>query len=75
MVCEALNDARRLAIHHPALLAPILEKVVLGILKTVKIPRSAVLKTSVMACTNVFAAFGNLSLSSSCSSRAYTIVL
>jgi heparan-alpha-glucosaminide N-acetyltransferase len=23
-VCEALNDARRLAIHHPALLAPIL---------------------------------------------------
>nr|XP_040251039.1 uncharacterized protein LOC109736248 isoform X2 [Aegilops tauschii subsp. strangulata] len=68
MVCEALNDARRLAIHHPALLAPILEKVVLGILKTVKNPRSAVLKTFVMACTDVIAAFGNLWLSSSCSS-------
>nr|XP_045086698.1 uncharacterized protein LOC120968004 [Aegilops tauschii subsp. strangulata] len=61
MVCEALNDTRRLAIHHPALLAPILEKVVLGILKTVKNPCSAVLKTSMMACTDVF-------LSSSCSS-------
>ncbi|XP_073361564.1 uncharacterized protein [Aegilops tauschii subsp. strangulata] len=55
MVCEAL-------------LAPILEKVVLGILKTVKNPRSAVLKTFVMACTDVIAAFGNLWLSSSCSS-------
>ncbi|XBJ09141.1 hypothetical protein VPH35_014272 [Triticum aestivum] len=29
MVCEALNDARRLAIHHPALLVPIMEKAVL----------------------------------------------
>ncbi|KAM3354024.1 hypothetical protein ACQJBY_024938 [Aegilops geniculata] len=64
-VCEALNDARRLAIHHPALLAPILEKVVLGIVKTMKNPRSAVLKTSVMACTDVFAAFGNLISSAS----------
>uniref|UniRef100_A0A453GFN8 TOG domain-containing protein n=1 Tax=Aegilops tauschii subsp. strangulata TaxID=200361 RepID=A0A453GFN8_AEGTS len=64
-VCEALNDARRLAIHHPALLAPILEKVVLGVVKTMKNPRSAVLKTSVMACTDVFAAFGNLISSAS----------
>ncbi|VAH68348.1 unnamed protein product [Triticum turgidum subsp. durum] len=64
-VCEALNDARRLAIHHPALLAPILEKVVLGMVKTMKNPRSAVLKTSVMACTDVFAAFGNLISSAS----------
>ncbi|VAH84155.1 unnamed protein product [Triticum turgidum subsp. durum] len=64
-VCEALNDARRLAIHHPALLAPILEKVVLGIVKTMKNPRSAVLKTSVMACTDVFTGFGNLISSAS----------
>ncbi|KAM3335209.1 hypothetical protein ACQJBY_029554 [Aegilops geniculata] len=64
-VCEALNDARRLAIHHPALLAPILEKVVLGVVKTMKNPRSAVLKTSVMACTDVFAGFGNLISSAS----------
>lgn len=64
-VCEALNDARRLAIHHPALLTPILEKVVLAIVKTMKNPRSAVLKTSVMACTDVFNAFGNLVSSAS----------
>ncbi|CAM0884561.1 unnamed protein product [Alopecurus aequalis] len=64
-VCEALNDARRLAIHHPALLSPILEKVVLAIVKTMKNPRSAVLKTSVMACTDVFNAFGNLISSAS----------
>uniref|UniRef100_A0A8I6Y1C4 TOG domain-containing protein n=1 Tax=Hordeum vulgare subsp. vulgare TaxID=112509 RepID=A0A8I6Y1C4_HORVV len=64
-VCESLNDARRLAVHHPALLAPILEKVVLGIVKTMKNPRSAVLKTSVMACADVFAGFGNLISSAS----------
>ncbi|KAM0831472.1 hypothetical protein ACQ4PT_065512 [Festuca glaucescens] len=64
-VCEALNDARRLAIHHPALLTPILEKMVLAMVKTMKNPRSAVLKTSVMACTDVFNAFGNLISSAS----------
>ncbi|KAM3384913.1 hypothetical protein ACQJBY_009099 [Aegilops geniculata] len=69
MVWEALNDAHRIAIHHPALLVPILEKVVLGILKTVKNPRSATLKTFVVACTDVFVAFCNLSLSCSCSSN------
>jgi heparan-alpha-glucosaminide N-acetyltransferase len=41
------------------------EKVVLAIVKTMKNPRSAVLKTSVMACTDVFNAFGNLISSAS----------
>ncbi|KAF8762474.1 hypothetical protein HU200_009442 [Digitaria exilis] len=58
--CEALNDARRLAIHHSALLNPILEKVMLAIVKLMKNPRSAVLKTSIMACTDIFNSFGNL---------------
>lgn len=58
--CEALNDARRLTIHHSALLNPILEKVMLAIVKTMKSPRSAVLKTSIMACTDIFNSFGNL---------------
>ncbi|KAL5221746.1 hypothetical protein ABZP36_026459 [Zizania latifolia] len=58
--CEALNDARRLAIHHSSLLSPILEKVMLAIVKTMKSPRSAVCKTSIMACTDVFNSFGNL---------------
>ncbi|KAI4988813.1 hypothetical protein ZWY2020_054726 [Hordeum vulgare] len=65
-VCEAHNDDRRLAIHHPALLAPILtEKVVLGIMKTTKNPCNKVLKTFVMACPDVFAGFGNLISSAS----------
>ncbi|GJN16840.1 hypothetical protein PR202_gb03864 [Eleusine coracana subsp. coracana] len=59
-VCDTLNDARRLAIHHSALLNPILEKVVLAIVKTMKSPRSAVLKTSIMACTDIFNSFGNI---------------
>ncbi|CAO2181832.1 unnamed protein product [Urochloa humidicola] len=58
--CEALNDVRRLAIHHGALLNPILEKVMLAIVKTMKNPRSAVLKTSIMACTDIFNALSNL---------------
>jgi heparan-alpha-glucosaminide N-acetyltransferase len=41
------------------------EKVVLAVVKTMKNPRSAVLKTSVMACTDVFNAFGNLISSAS----------
>ena len=38
---------------------------VLAVVKTMKNPRSAVLKTSVMACTDVFNAFGNLISSAS----------
>jgi hypothetical protein len=32
----------------------------LAIVKTMKNPRSAVLKTSIMACTDIFNSFGNL---------------
>ena len=32
----------------------------LAIVKTMKSPRSAVLKTSIMACTDIFNSFGNL---------------
>jgi hypothetical protein len=35
-------------------------KVMLAIVRTMKNPRSAVLKTSVMACTDIFNSFGNL---------------
>ncbi|KAF0925438.1 hypothetical protein E2562_016659 [Oryza meyeriana var. granulata] len=63
--CEALNDARRLAIHHSTLLNPILDKVMLAFVKTMKSPRSAVCKTSIMACTDVFNSFGNLLSSTS----------
>lgn len=36
------------------------EKVVLAVVKTMKSPRSAVLKTSIMACADIFSSFGNL---------------
>lgn len=32
----------------------------LAIVKTMKSPRSAVLKTSIMSCTDIFNSFGNL---------------
>ena len=33
---------------------------VLAVVKTMKSPRSAVLKTSIMACADIFSSFGNL---------------
>ncbi|KAL6839923.1 hypothetical protein ACP4OV_029733 [Aristida adscensionis] len=62
--CEALNDVRRLAIHHSSRLSQILEKVMLAIVKTMKSPRSAVIKTSIMACTDIFNSSGDLAPSS-----------
>uniref|UniRef100_A0A0D9V9W4 TOG domain-containing protein n=1 Tax=Leersia perrieri TaxID=77586 RepID=A0A0D9V9W4_9ORYZ len=73
--CEALNDARRLAIHHSSLLNPILGKVMLAMVKTMKSPRSAVCKTAIMACTDVFESFGNILSSSSTSDDAFDKLL
>ncbi|KAL5983778.1 hypothetical protein ACLOJK_017870 [Asimina triloba] len=64
-VCEALNDARRLALYHSSLLLPLLDKVLLVMVKAMKNPRSALCKTSIMASTDTFQAFGHLLLSSS----------
>ncbi|XP_078159267.1 ARM repeat superfamily protein isoform X1 [Carex rostrata] len=62
--CGALNDVRRLALFHSPLLLPILEKVMAVIVKTMKNPRSALIKTSIMACTDVFSSLGHTLLSS-----------
>ncbi|KAL6522837.1 hypothetical protein OROHE_016684 [Orobanche hederae] len=56
-VCESLNDVRRFALYHPGLLLPILEKVVLVMVKGMKNPRSALCKTSIMASSDIFKAF------------------
>lgn len=58
-VCESLNDARRFALYHSALMAPILEKVLLVLVKAMKNPRSALSKTSIMASTDIFNTFGD----------------
>ncbi|KAH6783075.1 ARM repeat superfamily protein [Perilla frutescens var. hirtella] len=57
-VCESLNDVRRLALFHSGLLQPILEKVLLLILRSIKNPRSVQCKTSIMAAADIFNAFG-----------------
>ncbi|KAL8481523.1 hypothetical protein ACS0TY_027331 [Phlomoides rotata] len=57
-VCESLNDVRRFALYHPSLLQPILDKVVLVMVKAMKNPRSALCKTSIMASADMFPSFG-----------------
>ncbi|CAA2966463.1 TOG array regulator of axonemal microtubules 1 [Olea europaea subsp. europaea] len=57
-VCESLNDARQLALFHPNILLPVLEKVMLVMVKAIKNPRSALCKTSIMASSDIFKAFG-----------------
>ncbi|KAJ6319065.1 hypothetical protein OIU76_014412 [Salix suchowensis] len=63
-VCESLNDARRFALYHSLLLFPILEKVVLVVVKAMKNPRSALCKTSIMASSDIFKVFGDQLLDS-----------
>ncbi|XP_012573422.2 uncharacterized protein [Cicer arietinum] len=58
-VCESLNDVRRFALYHSSLLLPILDKIVLVVAKTMKNPRSALCKTSIMAASDIFNAFGD----------------
>ncbi|XP_015573413.1 uncharacterized protein LOC8278728 isoform X2 [Ricinus communis] len=63
-VCESLNNARRFALHHSSLLLPILEKIMLVVVKAMKNPRSALCKTSIMASSDIFSAFGDKLLDS-----------
>ncbi|KAL0414735.1 UNVERIFIED_CONTAM: hypothetical protein Sradi_1675200 [Sesamum radiatum] len=63
-VCESLNDVRRFALYHSGLLLPILEKVVSVMVKAIKNPRSALCKTSIMAASDIFRAFGEKLLDS-----------
>ncbi|XP_060217798.1 uncharacterized protein LOC132645057 [Lycium barbarum] len=58
-ICRSLNDTRRFALFHSALLLPILDKVLVVIVKSMKNPRSALCKTSVMASADIFKAFGD----------------
>lgn len=58
-VCESLNNARRFALYHSNLLLPLLEKVMLVLVKAMKNPRSALCKTSIMASSDIVKAFGD----------------
>ncbi|KZV25605.1 hypothetical protein F511_33989 [Dorcoceras hygrometricum] len=74
-VCESLNDVRRLAIFHSTLLLPILENVVLVMVKAIKNPRSALCKTSIMASADIFKAFGEKLLESTSSDSFNSLLL
>ncbi|KAG8499603.1 hypothetical protein CXB51_006208 [Gossypium anomalum] len=63
-VCQSLNDARRFSLYHPGLVLPVLEKVMLVVVKSMKNPRSALCKTSIMAASDIFNAYGEKLLNS-----------
>ncbi|XP_043708085.1 TOG array regulator of axonemal microtubules protein 2 [Telopea speciosissima] len=63
-VCESLNHARGFAIHHPSFLLPILDKVMLVMVKSTNNPRSALCKVSIMASSDIFKSFGEKIVSS-----------
>ncbi|KAK3123972.1 hypothetical protein QOZ80_8AG0638760 [Eleusine coracana subsp. coracana] len=64
MTCEALNNVRQLAKYHKERLQELLEPLVPLIVKSVKNPRSAVCKTALMTCADVFKAYGDLMVDS-----------
>ncbi|KAH0730625.1 hypothetical protein KY285_003850 [Solanum tuberosum] len=74
-ICRSLNDTRRFALFHSALLLPILDKVLLVIVKSMKNPRSALCKTSVMASADIFKAFGDELFESSNSDAFDNVIL
>ncbi|KAL5701249.1 hypothetical protein ACHQM5_026608 [Ranunculus cassubicifolius] len=58
-VCESINTARRIALYHSTLLLPNLDKVMVILVKAMKNPRSALIKTSVMAASDIFKSYGH----------------
>ncbi|KAG0622368.1 hypothetical protein M758_3G092300 [Ceratodon purpureus] len=54
IVLEALTNVRQLAIFHTELMLPILDKVVALVTKSMKNPRSALCKTAIMSCADIF---------------------
>ncbi|GJR94151.1 TOG array regulator of axonemal microtubules protein 1 [Tanacetum coccineum] len=74
-VCESLNDVRRFALYHSALLLPILEKVMMVLVKSMKNPRSALCKTAIMAAADLFKSYGDKLLESATSDAVDQVML
>ncbi|XP_054822495.1 uncharacterized protein LOC129320865 [Prosopis cineraria] len=74
-VCEALNDVRRFALYHSSLLLPELGKLASVVAKTMKNPRSALCKTSIMAASDIFKSFGDKLLDPSTSDAFDSLLL
>ncbi|KAI3692384.1 hypothetical protein L6452_32198 [Arctium lappa] len=74
-ICDSLNDVRRFALYHSTLLLPILEKVLLILVKAMKNPRSALIKTSIMASSDLFKSYGDKLLESTTSDAVDHMIL
>ncbi|XP_057983190.1 uncharacterized protein LOC131168037 [Malania oleifera] len=59
LVCEALNNVRRLSIFHKEAIRDMLGDVILLIVKSLKNPRSAVCKTAIMTSADLFNAYSD----------------
>lgn len=59
LVCEALNNVRRLSIFHKDALLDLLGNLISLIVKSLKNPRSAVCKTAIMTSADIFNAYSN----------------
>ncbi|GER35759.1 ARM repeat superfamily protein [Striga asiatica] len=58
-VCEALNNVRRLSLYHKESIVAILGDVIALVLKSLKNPRSALCKTAIMTCADIFHAYND----------------
>ncbi|XP_076894709.1 uncharacterized protein LOC143547082 isoform X2 [Bidens hawaiensis] len=59
LLCETLNNVRRFSIYHKEAMNDILDNVISLVVKALKNPRSAVCKTAIMTCADIFKAFGD----------------
>lgn len=59
LVCESLNDVRRISIFHKESMFNMLENVIPLIVKSLKNPRSALCKTAIMTSADVFSAYSD----------------
>ncbi|KAK9272415.1 hypothetical protein L1049_002787 [Liquidambar formosana] len=59
LVCESLNNVRRLSIFHKEVMHDMLENVISLVVKSLKNPRSAVCKTAIMTSADIFSAYSD----------------
>ncbi|XWS32782.1 hypothetical protein CRYUN_Cryun22dG0019100 [Craigia yunnanensis] len=59
LVVEALNNVRRLSIFHKEAMHSMLVDLIPLVVKSLKNPRSAVCKTAIMTCANIFSAYND----------------
>ncbi|ESW13876.1 hypothetical protein PHAVU_008G233600 [Phaseolus vulgaris] len=64
LVCDTLNNVRRLSLFHKEAMLDMLGDVISSIAKSLKNPRSAVCKTAIMTSADVFSAYNDLIIDS-----------